>query len=63
MDIGNSKNLINVIAVPEEYNPLMTFTQTAARIRSGPGAAFLSPNCLIFLSIWAQPSRQVLLDA
>jgi hypothetical protein len=35
----------------------------AGRAPSGPGAAFLSANCLFFLGIWAQSSHQVLLNA
>jgi hypothetical protein len=43
---------------PEAPRPLV-----AVRVPSGSGAAFLGPNRLIFLGIWAQSACQALLNA
>jgi len=48
----------DLLGFPEAVGPFV-----AGRLQSGLGVAFLGRSCLFSLGIWAQSSRQVLLNA
>ena len=48
----------DLLGFPEVVGPFV-----AGRLQSGLGVAFLGRSCLFSLGIWAQSSRQVLLNA